>query len=125
MSIFGSSEPTVLLSFHDAMVASMRADMAAERARYDALLDKFTALRMVGAVAAPGNAEWTMTSVPSPVAAPPHDKMLALIDAKAGNNTRIRGMMLRQLAADRAANVSDEDIRAGIMNGVPGNGVPA
>lgn len=135
MSLFGRDEPTVPLSFHDALIASMRADLADQQKRYDALLEKFMALRVAGAV--PEAPRLIAPCPPDCAEKAPHvhapglaafrepDEMLSLIDAKAGGNLRMRGMMLRQLAADRANGVSDEDIRAGILNGVPGNGVPS
>lgn len=116
----------------DVAHAEARQERSIADVRYDALLEKYQALKMAGAVEVPkpldlprdaaGNV--TINSL-QPLYAPPADEMRELIDAQCGGNYRRRAMMLRQLAADRAAKVSDDDIRAAILNGVPSDGVPA
>ena len=103
--------PTVPLAFHEA-------SMATERARYEALLEKYQSLKLAGAVEV-----MTYPIVPRPVSEP--DEMRDLIDAKAGGNLQMRKMMLRQLAIDRADRVDDDTIRAAILTGVSADGVPA
>lgn len=93
-------------------------------ARYDDLLAKYHALR---ATVVPGTnvvtaAAPSETPVGQPVEA---DELKALIGEVCGTDTRKRGMMLRALAADRAANVSEDRIRSMILAGVSSDGVPA
>ena len=105
--------PTVPLAFHESA-------LAAERSRYEALLDKYQSLKLAGAVEVPAPLARTEShSTPEP------DEMRDLIDAKAGGNLQMRKMMLRQLAIDRADRVDDDTIRAAILTGVSADGVPA
>lgn len=87
--------------------------------RYDDLLEKFTALRVQGAVPELKPVEY---AVAQPVE---RDELRELIADRCGTDMRKRGMMLRQLAADRAAQVPDEQIRAAIEQGIQPDGVPA
>lgn len=111
-------------------------DLSAERAlgeqrynnllrRYDELLEKFTALRVQGAVPEP-KGSFTMAEMerayPEPVE---RDELKALIHARCGPDYRKRGMMLAQLATDRAEGVDDDAIRSMILNGQSIEGVPA
>ena len=110
-----------------ALVAQLRADLAAadaalvqERARYDALLHTVLAMKTAGArvVAAVGSAV-----EPEPIQpAKPADPLLALIDEQCGRDVAKRRMMLRQLAVDRAARVSEEEIAESILHGVQNEG---
>jgi hypothetical protein len=109
--------PTVPLAFHESA-------MAAERARYDALLDKYQSLKMAGAADVLRN-EPCLPSPTAPLPRQESDDMLAMIDMIASGNLQMRKRMLRQLAFDRAAHVDEETIRNAIANGVSGNGVPA
>jgi hypothetical protein len=121
MSLFGP--PMILLSVHDAIVAAMRADLKAERERYDLLLEKYQSLKMQGAVEVPKPVEPMPGNLPAgPV--PPADELKALIHSRAPS-LRVLSMMLAQLDADRASGVQDEDIRKAIESGVEGNGVPS
>lgn len=87
--------------------------------RYDALLEKFTALRVQGAVPE------TPVVVEYPTRAPgPPDELRDLIHERCGGDLRKRGMMLRQLKQDRLDRVSEADIRRRIEEGVSSDGVP-
>ncbi len=99
------------VSYFEKVVADLRAD-------YATLLDKFTALRVQGAVT--DSADVPRGTLPEV----PVDPLATLIDARCGNNLRLRALMLRQLAVDRAAGVNPDDIEAAIQNGYPGDGVP-
>lgn len=101
-----------------ALLAEARA--AAVEARYDVLLDKFTALRVAGAVSEPAP---IVPSTVHPTEAR-DDDLFELIDERAGDNPRVRRMMLRQLARDRRANIDEQTIRAAILAGVQMDGVP-
>lgn len=119
------------------IVGQLRADLAAseanvgewqrlheqERRRYDELLQTVLAMKAKGAEVVP---------VATGVVTPPEtlqpaepDELRALIGDLCGSDTRKRGMMLRQLAADRAAGVKDEDIEQSIRTGISSDGVPA
>lgn len=118
---------------HDAAVAELRAALAVSDAKYEGLRviadglredlreahRQAHELRVLGAVTVP---------VPRPDGPPlppvAHDALKALIAEKAGRNTELRGIMLRQLAADRAAGRSDEDIEQAIITGIVSDGVP-
>lgn len=123
-----------MIAFHQADAASWKlelelalgraaVDIAYERDKNAELTERLLSLKMAGAV-----------EVPQPAGVAFHpgmegqykpDEMRELIHARAGSNYRMRNMMLSQLAADRAANVSDDAIRDAILNGVPSDGVPA
>lgn len=103
--------------------AEARQERSIADARYDALLEKYQALKVAGAVEAPKPPAFVEAATVTQRLK--DDPMLPLIANRSGGNLRLRAMMLRQLEADRAANVSDADIEAGILNGVPGSGVPA
>ena len=137
MSLFGvphSEHQFALLQRDDAraMIAQLRADLAAsdaalvaERARYDALLQTVLAMKAKGADVVPvANTGYTSHSphVPAPQAEP--DELAALIDLQSGGDLRKRKMMLAQLKVDRAGGVSEDQIRASIVNGVQSDGVP-
>jgi hypothetical protein len=105
----------VPLAWHDAQIKRLWS-------LYDALLARLPAQGPVN-----GQPFVTgMTVVPNGVSreTPGPDPLLELIDAKCGSDYRKRAMMLRQLAADRAAGVSQEDILAAIEYGVGSHGVP-
>lgn len=53
------------------------------------------------------------------------DPLAILIDEVCGTNLRKRAMMLRQLSADRAAKIPDEQIEESIRNGIAVDGVPS
>lgn len=103
-----------------AQIASLEADVKRERDRFDALLEKFTALRVAGAVPEPKEREWDGL-----VAPPKHDELRDLIHERFAGNTRALGKALTQLARDRADKVDEEKIRASILNGYSPEGVPA
>ena len=120
---------------HSELIAQLRADLAAseanvaewqrlheqERRRYDELLQTVLVMKTAGAHVVP-----VAGSVlePLPERTLPFDELKALIAEKAGKNTELRGIMLRQLAKDRADGISEEDIAARIMSGVQADGVP-
>lgn len=102
----------------DARAAAAAELLASERRRYDSLLDKFTALRVAGAVPEPKAVE---AAPIGPLAA---DPLRALIHERAGSDYRLRAMMLRQLEADRRDGVDEDAITARIEMGVQADGVP-
>lgn len=97
-------------------LADLRSDNL--QRRYDDLLSKFMALRVQGATLEPEPPVYA----PAPTAA--YDALRDLIDQRSNGNLRVRAMMLRQLAIDRAEGSSDEAIRVAIEQGVPSDGVP-
>lgn len=117
-------------SEHDARVADLKAviamcdeDLRESREERRELQSQLQQMRMLGAVPAP------VTPVAPPVTPllardPEDDELRALIGEVCGKDLQKRGMMLRQLAADRAAKKPADDIRAAIVNGIQGNGVP-
>lgn len=121
MSLFGCD--------HGPLIAQLRAHLAAadaalvtERARYDALLQTVLAMKAKGAETVPV-ANGAVEPPTAPAEEP--DELKALIDVQCGGDLRKRRMMLAQLATDRAAKVSPDDIKAAILNGVQADGVPA
>lgn len=88
--------------------------------RYQALLDKYHALKVTGAVVVT-EAQAAKIELQD---RPPVDEMKELIGEVCGKNYAKRAIMLRQLALDRAAKVEESLIRAAILNGVPSDGVP-
>jgi hypothetical protein len=105
---------------HERVMASVRADLATERDRYDALLEKFTALRVAGAIEIP-------KVQPVPVidgGYEKRDELKELIGEVCGSDYAKRKVMLRQVAVDRAAKMEDDVIRAAILAGVQTDGVP-
>lgn len=89
--------------------------------RFDALLEKYHALKVDGAV----SVEPLTATAPVPVAVQSAaDDMKARIADKCGSNLKLRGIMLRQLAADRAAGLDDDTIRNAIETGYESEGVP-
>lgn len=122
---------------HAPLIAQLRADLAAaeanadefkrlhemERRRYDELLQTTLALKVARAEVVPvvgGVVE------PAPVLPPqPVDELKVLIHSLCVDDTRKRGMMLRQLAVDRAAGVPEEEIEQAIRTGVSSDGIPA
>lgn len=89
-------------------------------ARYNDLLEKFTALRVAGAVPEPKR-----DAAPAPLSAAKPDELRALIDQQCGSDLRKRKLMLGQLAIDRAEGKDEETIRQDILNGVQAEGVPS
>ncbi len=97
--------------------------LVAADARYDALLEKFTALRVQGAVPelppiVPTAAQTARIEIQQP------DELRDLIHEKAGTDFRRRGLMLAQLKRDRADGVAEETIRERIEDGVQSEGIP-
>lgn len=90
-------------------------------ARFVGLLDKYTSLKLAGAVEVPK---------PEPTAPIvqrveiPRDELKDLIAEKCGTDSRKRGFMLKALAADRANGVKDDVIRQAIEHGITVEGVP-
>lgn len=86
-----------------------------ERRRYDELLQTTLAMKAAGAqtIAVTGGA----VPVPS-VPFVQTDALKELIGARAGNNSALRGIMLKQLTLDRRNGISEEEIEARIMAGV-------
>jgi hypothetical protein len=85
--------------------------------RYDALLEKFTALRLAGAVE------------PAPVIVPPAprepDALETLVAQQADGDVRKRALMIKQVRKDRASGVSDDEIAMRIIGGMSvTDGVP-
>lgn len=120
---------------HAPLIAQLRADLAAAdarataaeqrnftlEARYDALLQTL-ALKTAGAQVVPAAGGVVEPLPPLPVQQP--DALKALIHAMAGDDTRKRAMMLRQLAVDRSAGVHESEIEESIRRGVSPEGVP-
>lgn len=115
---------------HRPLITQLRADLAAAdaratsaEARLDSLAERYDALvraslRPQGVVveAPPGS---------TPAApAPEVDALKVLIHERAGANVKLRGLMLAQLAVDRAAKIPDDTIRESILSGVQDEGVP-
>lgn len=93
-----------------------------EHRRYDELLKSFMALKMKGAEVVP-----VAGGIVEPPPPPPPDPLAhlkALIGERCGGNYALRGLMLRQLAVDVAANIPHDQIEASILAGVPSDGVP-
>jgi len=85
--------------------------------RYDALLDKFTTLRLAGAV------EPVVYTAPVPR---PVDALEVLIGQESGGDVRKRAFMIKQLRKDRASGMSDDEIARRIINGQSvEDGIPA
>lgn len=82
-------------------------------------MDRYHLLKVAGAVEVPKHVE------PQPLVASPPDELRSLIHERCGQNYRMRGMMLRQLDADRANGVGEDDIRNAITNGISSDGIPA
>lgn len=101
-------------------VAGRREDHAEADARFRDLLEKFTALRVAGAVPEP---KPDAAPAPLPVAKP--DELKALIDQQCGGDLRKRKLMLGQLAIDRAEGKDEDSIRKDILSGVQSEGVPS
>lgn len=94
-----------------------------ERQRYDTLLQTTLALKVQGATVVP--VAGGVVEPPAPVPTPKPDELKELIYNKAGTNYPMRAMMLRQLSADRAAGLTDDEIRSQIATGISSDGVPA
>lgn len=97
-------------------VAEARA-VAAE-ANYEKLLDRYHLLKVAGAVEVPKPVQF-QAPIPNVT-----DELKSLIHERCGRNYQLRGMMLRQLDADRANGIADDDIRGMITNGISSDGVP-
>jgi hypothetical protein len=102
-----------------AVCEDYKGHMKTERARYDALIEKYHALKLQGAESVPPVVQYT------PIVREKDDELKLLIADQAGGDLRKRGLMLRQLAQDRADGVSPEEIRRSIEQGVQAEGVPA
>lgn len=100
-------------------VAVMRTREVMLTNRYDALLDRYHALKLAGATPEPTPAE--VVPVPPRV----EDEARTLISEVCGNNYAKRSMMLKQLAMDRADGKDEDAILSAIRNGIPTDGVPA
>jgi hypothetical protein len=114
----------------DVRLAEMKAAvLASDRgydallSRYDDLLEKYHALKVQGAVLEPKSA--IPTGIGAAVASLQADELRDLIHTKCGTDFRRRGMMLAQLARDRADKVDDDVIQRRILEGVQADGVPA
>jgi hypothetical protein len=105
-----------------ATAAALESRLNDAEKRYDSLLEKFTALRVQGAVPEPKvvttNIDRTFQQLRE------DDELRDLIHEKAGTDFRRRGMMLAQLKRDRADKVPEETIRERIEDGVQSEGVP-
>lgn len=89
--------------------SDLQTEIASWRIRYEALLDKYHALKLSGA------------SVPEPTPTlliPAFDPVLAAITAKAGPDRKLRAMMSREAIQSRAAGVPDIEIIQAIEQGV-------
>lgn len=102
-----------------ALVAQLRADLAAADARATAaearvenLTERLLSLRMAGATPEPPT-----SPAPTPAAPVQSDELKDAIREKCGNNLAQRALMLRQLAADRADGIKDEEILRRIQTG--------
>lgn len=98
-----------------------RIERHANNGRYDDLLEKFTVLRVAGAVPEikPTEEQIRKIELQQP------DELRDLIHERFGHDSRRLKMALSQLRADRAANVDDDTIRESILNGWSPEGVPA
>lgn len=113
-------------AFLESSLAAANAALEAQRAKNEALNERLLSLKMTGAVEPPkpDPREWDGLVPPAPRAAEA-DELKELIGVKCGTNLRQRALMLKQLAADRAAGVSDEVIRKQIEHGVQSDGIPS
>lgn len=103
-------------SLYEAIRTERIAERDAAEKRYDALMTRFTQLRLQG-FADPSSA----LAVPERES----DPLRAAIAAKVGNDPRLLRHALAQLAADRRAGVDDMEILSRIEMGEPLDGVPA
>lgn len=84
------------------------------RSRYDALLEKYHALKASGA--APEL---------SPLTRPERDPVIDAITYKAGTDSKLRSIMIQAAMAQRAADKSDEEIIKQIESGIADDeGIP-
>lgn len=103
--------------------AQWKAAYERERDRYEAAMARLLGEKSYAQLPR-GTMETDVAVAPRMLTASP-DALSLLIDERAGTDLRKRAMMLRQLRADRAANVDDEEIRQRIENGEESSGVPA
>lgn len=103
-------------------LAVAEARTAAAEAREQTWSDRYHLLKVAGPVEVQKPVDKPVD--PAPRQAVEADPLKALIHAKAGDDSRKRGMMLRQLAVDRATGMNEDDIRSAIENGVSSDGVP-
>lgn len=115
----------------DARIVDLKAALAAAELRHDALLEKYHALRIEGSVMHPSvpagvSSDAVERAASAIIRAAEPDELKSLIHDLCGTDYRKRAMMLRQLAADRASGaISDDRLRALIVNGIQGDGVPS
>lgn len=110
--------PFVSRSAYDTQVRLLERSLDYERERFAVLWEKYDALRVSGANPLP-----VIPNV-TPLPAPKEDELKTMIDEIAGRDYKLRGLMLKQLNADRAAGKSDDKIASAIQRGVPSDGVP-
>lgn len=118
MSLFRRDHEAAALA--SAQIEFLQRQLVSERERYDALFEKYAQLRAGGAVPQPPK---PVEPMPALVTNEP-DELTTLIHARA-TSTKVRGIMLRQLAVDRANNRNEHDIQRDIENGYQSEGVPA
>jgi hypothetical protein len=106
-----------------ALDAAWRTIHASDVERFNALLDKYHALKLQGAEAPPPVVQVTPRQL-QPIE-PEEEELKALVADHAGDDLRKRAIMLRQLKRDRLDGVSVEEIRRQIEQGVQGDGVMA
>lgn len=109
-----------LIAYHEQAAGEWKQLCRIEVAKTAALQERLLSLKMTGAVEVPKERERDGLTAPAPKA----DELRDLIAAKAGTNLRLRGVMLRQLAQDRADGLSAEKIAQRIEQGVESAGVP-
>jgi hypothetical protein len=122
--------PWVSRAHHEEVIAAWRAAVEETRtpiretfARFDALLEKYHALRLQGAEAPPPLPK--ISELPPRTVVDPDAELKGLIAEQAGPDLRKRAIMLRQLKRDRLDGVSVEEIRKQIEQGVQSDGVMA
>jgi hypothetical protein len=103
-----------------AAIADIGKLLGNEQTRYDALLEKYHALKLQGAEPLPPMG----SLVYGPRTPDPDAEFKVLIAEQAGTDLRQRAVMLRQLRQDRLDGVSPEEIRRAIERGVQSDGVP-
>lgn len=105
--------------------ARLANDIEQERKRYDALLEKFTALRVAGAIREPRpGMELGMNEELLKMPVAKADELRDLIHERCGGDLRRRSLMLAQLKRDRLDGIDDDKIRERIETGVESAGVP-
>ena len=99
--------------------------LKAANAKNEQLVERLLSLKITGAVEPLPPLVVTPEQIARLTLRDQPDELRDLIDQRSAGNLRIRGMMLKQLAQDRADGIQDEDIRQRILDGVQSEGLPS